>query len=270
MSDELNLDDDMKLDDFLSSLDEKVKGDAPASSDADSAASELDALAETEVKAEVSDAVLSIDVEGIDVGDGVPETSTVEVNEVAAEPEQQPEREDTPPKPSDAAKTDEDPRALKTFIDPDELRKDVNINPADLDNAMIQHASLYVHYATQTVNARRQYDRIKSAVEILEAQLDDQYRKRAADEGKKTTEALLKNQITADPRYASAQQKLIEAHSIWKLADVAERAMEQRKDLLLEVARDRRKEKEGQARVMEMDRLKESYTAQARQQAKAA
>lgn len=140
---------------------------------------------------------------------------------------------------------------LNRFIDPVAAKADVTVNPNDLDNAMMQHASLYIHYATQTVNARRQYDRLKNAFEILEARLDGEYREQFASEGKKVTEAVVKNAIIADKRWSGAQSKVIEAGSIWRMCEVVEEAMSQRKDMILEIARDRRKEKEGQIRVLE-------------------
>jgi len=147
--------------------------------------------------------------------------------------------------------------ALKRFIDFDQLKKDVSINPSDLDNDMIQHASLYVHYASMTVNARRQYDRLKSGFEILEARLDSEIRTVAAAEGKKITETGIKSAMTADPRWSGAQAKVIEAGSIWRACEVAENAMSQRRDLILEIARDRRKEREGQLHVMENNSMRE-------------
>ena len=143
------------------------------------------------------------------------------------------------------------PPPLKRFIDSDKLKQDVGINMADLDSAMVEHASLYVHYASQTVSARRQYERLKNAFEILEARLDAEYRESLAGEGKKVTEAAIRNSLVADSRWSSAQARVIEAQSIWKLCEVAESALVQRKDLLLEIARDRRREREGELRVLQ-------------------
>lgn len=141
---------------------------------------------------------------------------------------------------------------LKQFVDADRLSKDVSINLADLDTAMIEQASLAVHYGTNTVQARRQYDRLKTSMEILEAKLDATYREVLAADGKKVTETMIANAIKLDKSWGAAQAKLIDAHSFWKMAEVAENSMYQRRDLLLEVARDRRKEREGQLRVTEM------------------
>lgn len=148
------------------------------------------------------------------------------------------------------------PPPLKQFIDLNELKKDVAINPNDLDSALTEHAALYVHYAVNTVDARRQHERLKHAFEILEARLDAEYRESLA-EGKKPTEAAIRNALVADKRWSSAQARVIEAQSIWKRCEIAERAMEQRKDMILELARDRRKEKEGQLKVMESQNLRE-------------
>lgn len=148
--------------------------------------------------------------------------------------------------------------ALRRFVDMDQLKKDVSINPNDLDSAMMEHASLYVHYASQTVSARRQYERLKNAFEILEARLDAEYRESLSSEGgKKPTEAAIRNALVADKRWSGAQAKVIEAQSIWKLCEVGENALIQRKDLILEVARDRRKEKEGELRVRESQHLRD-------------
>lgn len=155
--------------------------------------------------------------------------------------------------------SEEAPKAsgLKNFIDDKQVKVDISINTADLDSTMIQHAALELHYATQTAHARFQFERIKSAVEILEARLDAEHREAlnappAEGEKKKApTEAQIKAAILTDKRYAAAQSKLFEAQHIWKLCEATENAFRSRKDMLLEVARDRRKEREGELRVLE-------------------
>lgn len=146
---------------------------------------------------------------------------------------------------------------LNRFINPDQVRIDVSINPATLDDEMMNHASLYIHYATQTVNARRQFDRLKSAFEILEARLDGEIRTEALASGKKVTEGSIKSAMVADKRWSGAQSKVIESGSIYRLCEAVESAMSQRKDMILEVARDRRKEKEGQLRVLESQDMRD-------------
>lgn len=248
-----NFDVDMELDEFLAGLDEKIGDDKPTPEKEPEPAPEQ-APEPEQMPAEPE-----------------PESKPEPVAKPAAQPEatmQNTHTQTEPQKPN--VINYKDGTVLKSYVDADELKRDVTISPTDLDNDMIRHSALYVHYAAQTVNARHQYDRTKRAAEVLEAQLDAAYRARANDEGKKTTEAQLKNQIAGDPRYVEMQQKLIDAHSIWKLADVAENAFLQRKDLLLEVARDRRKEKEGNLRVMELEAAKKGFLDNARESAKAA
>lgn len=172
--------------------------------------------------------------------------------EPAPEPTPEPKAEAPATKPAQPAASYE--TATAEFVDPEQLKKDVRIDPTNLDTAMIEHASLYVHYAMQTVRARRQFDRVKNAFEILCAKLDAEHREDLAAGGKKVTETLVENSVKSDARWSAGQARVIEAQSNWRLAEIAENAFHQRKDLLLEIARDRRKEREGQLRVLEQQK----------------
>lgn len=151
--------------------------------------------------------------------------------------------------------------AASEILDPDQIKRDIAINPTDLDSALIEHPGLQLHYALKTADARRAYERLKSGVEILEAQLDSKYREELFDGGKKPTEAAIRNAVVGDPKYAAAQAKLIDAQHLWKMCEAVESSFHSRKDILLEVARDRRKEKEGALRVMEETDLREKVAA---------
>ena len=151
--------------------------------------------------------------------------------------------------------------ALKRFIDSDQVKKDIAINPNDLDTALLEHASIYIHYAEQTVKARRQYDRLKNAFEILEARLDGEYRESLGGGAKKPTEASIRNALVADKRWSGAQAKVIEAGSIYRYCEVVENAMSQRRDMILELARNQRKEREGELRVLENKDIRERVLA---------
>ncbi len=151
--------------------------------------------------------------------------------------------------------------ALKKFIDGDQVKVDISINLTDLDSVMTEHAGMELHYSTQTAHARHQFERLKNAVEILEAKLDSEWRESllAADElKKKPTEAAIKAAVLSDKRYSSAQSKLCDAQLIMKLCEATENAFHSRKDMVLELARDRRKEKEGGLRVMEFNATKDA------------
>lgn len=158
-----------------------------------------------------------------------------------------------------AVTNNSDGTALKEFIDGDQVKADLSINLSDLDSMMIEHSALELHYAMQTANARRQYERVKNAVEILEAKIDAEMRdSMVTEDKKKPTEAAIKAAVLADKRYSAGQSKWINAQYILKLCEAAESAFSSRKDMLLEIARDRRKEREGQLRVNELKTNREA------------
>lgn len=138
---------------------------------------------------------------------------------------------------------------LTVYIDAEQLKKDTHIDIADLTTSMQQQTSLFVHYAMNTVRARRQFERWKAALEVLEAQLDGKHRRILAEEGGKVTEGLVRAAVLTDPQYKAASAKVIDARQIYQMAEVAERAFDQRKDMLLQIARDAAREQAGPLRV---------------------
>lgn len=153
-------------------------------------------------------------------------------------------------KPAAAAmKKSDSPLALKEYIDVDQLKKDVEFDPNDLDTAVRQHAGLFIHYANIARLARRQWERMKAAVEILESRLGTYHREALTGAGGKVTEAMIEAATKSDPRWWAAQQKEIDARAIYDLANDAREAFSQRKDMIVQVSVDRRREKEGQLRI---------------------
>lgn len=147
---------------------------------------------------------------------------------------------------------------MSELVITDELKKDVSINLADLDREMIEHASMYIHYAVKTVNARKNYDSAKNRLEIITAKIYAQIRSEFSDTGVKATESMIDAALKVHPTYIKLQQDVIDAQATWRLCEVAETAFNQRKDMLLELARDRRKEREGQLRVLDNNSVKNS------------
>jgi hypothetical protein len=154
------------------------------------------------------------------------------------------------PSPAVTAKSDS-PLALKEFVDATQLKKDVEFDPNDLDNAVRQHAALFIHYANLARLARRQFERMKAAAEIMESKLAKHHREALMVDGKKTTEAMIDGAVKCDPRWFATQQKLIDARAIYELANDAREAFAQRRDMIVQVSVDRRREKEGALRVMQ-------------------
>jgi hypothetical protein len=138
---------------------------------------------------------------------------------------------------------------LAELIDPDQLKKDVAIDLADINTAMQHHAGLYVHYATLAVRARGQHDRWKRAQQVLEAQLNKEYRESLIEDGKKPTEPAIAAAVINDHRWKACNARVLQAQQVHRLAEVADTAFSQRKDMLLQIARNQAKEADGQLRV---------------------
>jgi hypothetical protein len=162
---------------------------------------------------------------------------------------------------------------VEVFVDVEKLTQDTAINPNDIDDAMCKQASLYAFYAEQARKARRQYERMKSLFEILESKLDNEHRTRLKEESAKTTEQQISTAVKNDPRWWAMQQQLIEARGVYDLASDAREAFSQRRDMIIQVASDRREERKGAMRMAEsapptkeeilrsIKRLQESNTA---------
>lgn len=140
--------------------------------------------------------------------------------------------------------------AITSFVNAEELVKDVSINSADISGEMVQHAQKFVHYAVLSASARAQHERLKTLADIIESKLYAAHRElMTADDKKKPTEAQIDAAVKADPRWFSIQQKVIEAKAISDLAGDAREAFKQREGMLIQVAADQRREREGELRM---------------------
>ncbi len=141
------------------------------------------------------------------------------------------------------------PLALNEFVDPDQLKRDVEFDLNDLDNAIRSHAALFVHYANLSRLARRQFERMKATAEILESKLYAVHREALLAAGGKATEATIDAAVKCDPRWFATQQKVIDSRAIYDLAGDAREAFAQRKDMLIQISVDRRVERQGEIRI---------------------
>jgi hypothetical protein len=140
--------------------------------------------------------------------------------------------------------------AMTEFVNPDQLKKDIAIDITNLTGDMQEHASRYVEYAMKAVRARRQYERYKLVLEVKEAQLDSRYRTVLKEENPKTTEGQIRAAVVTDAEYRAASARVIDSQQQFRLAEISERAFDQRKDMLLQIARDAAREGAGQLRVV--------------------
>lgn len=164
----------------------------------------------------------------------------------------------------------EEAASLTAFVDPDKLGDDCKIDIGDISGAMAKQTQLFVFYASQSVRARRQWERWKNNLEILEAQLDSKFRKELIEDDvdskgktttKKPTEPQIRAAIQNNALWKAASRRVIDAQQISRLADVAERAFEHRREMVKAIAADQARERDGPLRVMANQSATEKATA---------
>ena len=141
------------------------------------------------------------------------------------------------------------PLDLKDYVDADQLKRDVNFDLADLDNAIRLHAGLFVHYSDLARRAKHQFEKMKVTVDVLESRLYAIHKEAMVAAGTKPTEKAVEAAVASDPRWYTAKTKLIDAQAISNFANDAREAFSQRKDMLVQVSVDRRVEQQGELRI---------------------
>ena len=156
-----------------------------------------------------------------------------------------------------------DDLALVNYLDFDALMRDAKVDQAGLSDALAGQTSLFIFYARNAVLARGQYERYKRLVEITEAALNNRWRQTLEKEAESlgttdakgvtkvraVTEPMVRAAVLTDPAYKALTARLLKAHEYMKGADMGERSMETRKDMVLQLARDASKALDGPLRV---------------------
>lgn len=148
---------------------------------------------------------------------------------------------------------------VRNFIDPAQLKIDSSMNPANLNASFMDQASLLVHYGTLEAQASRQVDDVKLLLENTEAAVDRKIRDEAATTGTKTTEPQLEKLVARHPKVIAMKKALNEAKQIEKIAKIAVEAFRHRKDMLVQVGANERKEMEGEivTRIRENNQVRD-------------
>jgi hypothetical protein len=139
--------------------------------------------------------------------------------------------------------------AITSFINPSQLKKDIVIDPTNIGKAMEEQTALQSYYIEQSARARRQYERDKNRLEVLEAVLNRKHRAALLEENPKTTEAQVKSAVTTDSLWRAASLRLIDAQFELDMAKGAAHSFDSRKDMLLQIARDANREFRGSTAV---------------------
>lgn len=140
--------------------------------------------------------------------------------------------------------------AVRNVIDGPKLKVDISINVADLQGAILEQASLFVHYAELAANASRQVDDMKMVLEAYESTVYRNLRDEAAKEGTKVTEASLEKSVAIHSKIVSIKRALNEAKQIEAIAKGAVEGFRHRRDMLVQQGATSREELKGELRIM--------------------
>lgn len=140
---------------------------------------------------------------------------------------------------------------IDNMIDPKKLRADLEIDQIQLDTCMMRQPGLFAYYASLHAKAEHQFAKLEQLLEIHEARIDKEIRNRGASAGMKVTEAQIKAEILADPRYIKYKTAANEARMVMTLCKSGTEAFRHRRDMLIQVGFNQREENKGAPRVLE-------------------
>jgi hypothetical protein len=119
-------------------------------------------------------------------------------------------------------------------VNPD-LEVSLRIDPDDLDACLVEQPGLFYEVAEAVSIANSQRDAIKLELEETQAELDQQFRRKALDEDIKVTEAMLQNQIRTAPRIKDLQRRYLESRTNADNRQALKEAYQQRSFMLREL-----------------------------------
>lgn len=138
----------------------------------------------------------------------------------------------------------------------EQMLKDVQFSPENLDGAMIEQPGLFAYYAEQSRLAAKKEANLKLKLEMIESEIDKELRDEAAVSGTKITEKMIEQAISRDERYVKAKMSHNDAKATDQmLRDILE-AFKQRRDMMIQVGLTRRDEMRSQSTVVRDDELK--------------
>ena len=112
-------------------------------------------------------------------------------------------------------------------------REDLEIDVANLDKELAQHASKYLFVAEKSVQAEIQYDIAKLACAEKRAKLDQEIRDKASG---KITEKMIESEIDRNADFIDAKKVVLARKAESDLARALKESWFQRKDMLVQLA----------------------------------
>lgn len=121
------------------------------------------------------------------------------------------------------------------------IREVLTINEATLSDEFVKQPSLYAWFATLAEFANAEVESKKMALSILSANLDAEKRTDLAKDGK-VTEGMVASAVTKDKRFLVASEELIDVTRQAGILKGLVKALDQRKDMLIQLGSMKRQE----------------------------
>ncbi len=113
---------------------------------------------------------------------------------------------------------------------------------AEINKALCGQPAKYGEVARCHALARAKVEELSDSIHIMEAELDSEIRDAATKSGEKLTEAKVISKIRTNERYIKLQKQMVDAGLTEKLLGTIVQSYVQRKDCVLELARNYRAE----------------------------
>ena len=160
------------------------------------------------------------------------------------------------------ARKEINPIKIVNLIASEQLAKDMKFSITNLSDAMMQQASLFVHYGTLAAKASHQVDSVKMLLEVAESKVYRMLRDKAVEEVVKVTEAQLEKSVATHEKIIALKRVLNEAKQIEANAKIAVEGFRHRRDMLVQQGLLSREEMKGEVSINRRNAVEAAQEAQ--------
>lgn len=117
----------------------------------------------------------------------------------------------------------------------EELRRGLAIDEDNLDECLMQQAELFDHVGQALVAATALHDQSELDLELLTAELDEQFRSKPSYSKEKVTETSIKQEIRRSPKFQKLQEQLLNQKEERDKLAALSRSYDQRSKMLVKL-----------------------------------
>lgn len=139
---------------------------------------------------------------------------------------------------------------LDFIIDAKEFANVVKLTEVGLSVAMMTQAGHKSYYGMMSAQAEQQHAKAKLQFEITEARLYEFHRSALVAKGEKATEKQVEAAVRMDAQYMIAKNRVIEAEGIANIAKSCVLALNDKRDMIIQIGADRREELKGSPKTI--------------------